>query len=166
MTGLDVRLHEIIEIAALVVRQSDLAITNSYYTKVHPQHIETAVPESLEIVGYSPQAWTDAIPLHQALTELSRLAPDCILAGFSIQNEWNFLLSALEKEHLPNFFNHNLIEVWTLVFIKYFRDPQVTNIGLTNVCRLLNIPLERHKPDSDIRATYEIFKHLTSQNPA
>jgi len=166
MTGLDVNRHEIVEIAALVVRQPDLAVTNSYYTKVQPQHIETAVPESLELIDFTPQNWQAAIPLRRALVELSSLAPDCVLAGFGIQNEWNFLIYALDQEKLPYFFNHNLIEVWTLAFSKYFRDPQVSNIGLTNLCRMLNIPLERHKPDSDIRATYEIFKRLVNQNPA
>jgi|SRR3989344_737170 len=167
MTGLDVNQHEIVEIAALVVTQPDLAIINNYYTKVQPQHIQTADPDSLEVIGYTASSWQDAIPLRQALLELSQLAPECILAGFAIQNEWNFLLAALGREGLPHFFNHNLLEIWTLAFTKFYRDPQVTNIGLTNLSRLFNIPLERHKPDSDIRATYEIFKHLVGhQNPA
>jgi len=165
MTGLEPQLHEIIEVAALLVDSADFSITSSYYTKVKPTHIDTADPEALKIIDYSPQNWQDALPLRQALLDLSALAPDCILAGFGIQNEWNFLLAALEREHLPYFFNHNLLEVWTLAYVHFIHNSEVSHIGLSNVCRLLDIPLQRHRPDSDIRATYEAFKYLI-QNPA
>ena len=90
MTGLDVAHHEIIEIAALITRPPKFDIINSFYAKVLPTHIETADSQALEITGYNPKLWQDAIPLRQALEELSTFAPDCILAGWSVQNEWKF----------------------------------------------------------------------------
>ena len=160
MTGLDVTRHEIIEIAALLTRPPKFDIESSYYTKVLPIHIETANSQALEITGYDPRLWQDAIPSHQALLELSRFAPNCILAGWSVQNEWNFLIHALEAENLPYFFDDKMIEVWSLAYAKFYNSSQPERLNLANVCKLLNIPVDRHKPDSDIRATYKIFKHL------
>ena len=164
MTGLDVSSHEIIEVAALKVTQPDFNIENSYYTKVVPTHIETADPQSLKVVNYTPASWLEAIPLRQVLQELVQFAPDCILAGWAVQNEWDFLNVALEKENLPYFYNHRLLEVSTLAYARFYKDPLVKYLSLNNVAKTLGIHLEAHRPDSDIRATYEIFKKLIVKN--
>ncbi len=158
MSGLDVDSHEILEVAALLVDPHSFEIKSSYYSKVIPKHIHTADPQALEVIGYDPKNQHDAIPLRQMLTELSALAPDCILAGWSIQNEWDFLLAALKKENLPYFFYNYLLEVSTLVYLKH--RHQLPSLGMSAVSRYFKIPLDQHKPDSDIRATYEIFKKL------
>jgi DNA polymerase III epsilon subunit-like protein len=160
MTGLDVQTHEIVEIAALRVNQSSLEVENSYYTKVIPLHPENFHPTAKKIINYSPLAWAEAIPLHQALVELSDFAPDCILAGWSVQNEWDFLIAALQKEKLQIFFDYHLLEVWTLAFVRFYQQTNLPKLDLEQVCQLLTIPVQLHKPDSDIRATYEIFKKL------
>lgn len=160
MTGLDVKQHEIIEVGALLVRQPDFSILNSYYTKIIPNHIETADPKSLRVVNYSPRTWTEAIPLEQALAELSEFAPNCILAGWAVQNEWDFLNHALEEYSLPYFYTHRLIEVFTLAYTHFYRDTTMKYLNLTSVSKALNIHIDQHKPDSDIRATYEIFRRL------
>ncbi len=160
-TGLDPALHEITEIAALVVNQPRFEITNSYYTKVIPTHPQSADPKALKVSAYRSQDWQDAIPLRQALIELSHLAPDCLLAGWAVQNEWDFLNAALTREKLPYFYHHHLLEISTLAFAKLYSDSGVKYLNLPRVCRHLGINLIRHKPDSDIRATYEIFKRLS-----
>lgn len=162
MTGLDADCHEIIEVAALSVSQPDLQIANSYYTKIIPTHIHTADPKSLKVAGFDPKTWDTAIPLRQMLTELSEFAPNCLLAGWSVQNEWDFLVAALKAENLPYFFTNYLIEVWTLAYAKFYQDPEVKKISLASVAKKLGIYLDQHKPDSDIRATYQIFKKLIS----
>lgn len=160
MTGLDVRRHEIIEVAALRVSQPDFNIENSYYTKVIPVHIETADPKSLRVVNYSPAGWKEAVSLPVVLTELARFAPDGILAGWAVQNEWDFLNAALEKEGMPYFYSHRLLEVSTLAYARFYNDPSVKYLSLSNIARVLGIHIETHRPDSDIRATYEIFRRL------
>ena len=170
MTGLDVDKHEIVEIGALLVRQPDFAIINSYYTKVLPVHVETADPKALRLINYSPKNWVDAISLKQALEELSRFAPNCTLAGWCVQNEWDFLNFALNQESLPYFYSHHLIEVFTLAYAHFYQDPNLKFINLSWVARRLGIHIDQHKPDSDIRATYEIFLRLlpssSPKNPA
>lgn len=160
-TGLDPRRHEIIEVAALLVSQPDFKITNSYYTKVSPSHIETADPRSLVVANYSPSTWKDAISLRTMLQELAQLAPNAILAGWAVQNEWDFLNAALESEGLPYFQTHRLLEVYTLAFVKLYQESRVVHLNLPSAARTLGIYLDQHKPDSDIRATYEIFKKLS-----
>lgn len=159
MTGLHPQKHEIIEVAALRVHQPDFEIVNSYYTKVIPTHIQTADPTALEVVGYKEKDWSDAIPLRQMLQDLSRFAPDSTLVGWGVHSEWDFLIPALESENIPYFFT-GLIEVSSIAFYKLYDQTRLQRLGLSKVCKYLNIPLEHHRPDSDIRATYAIFKHL------
>ena len=161
MTGLDPRRHEIIEAAALLVNPPHFQIENSYYAKVAPSHIDTADTKSLQIANYSPQTWKDAISLSQMLKELSGMAPDCILAGWNVEIEWDFLLAALEAEELPVFFDQKLLEVWSFAYVKYYNRTDIAKLKLASVSRDLGISIDNHKPDSDIRATYEIFKKLS-----
>lgn len=160
MTGLDAEKHEIIEVAALRVRQPDFVVENSYYTKVTPTHIETADPKALRLLRYSDESWKEGIPLKQVLQELSDFAPGCMLAGWSVQNEWDFLNAALKQHGLPYFYTHHLIEVFSLAYSKFYSRTDIPFLNLPNVARALNIYLDQHKPDSDVRATYEIFKAL------
>jgi DNA polymerase III alpha subunit (gram-positive type) len=149
-----------VEIAALKVTQPDFKIENSYYAKIQAVHPETGDPKSLKVINYSKKDWIDAIPLRQALTELSEFAPNCFLAGWCVQNEWDFLNHALEKEKIPYFYKHQLIEVFSLAYARFYRDPEMKYLNLPAVAKKLGIHIEQHKPDSDIRATYEIFKKL------
>jgi DNA polymerase III epsilon subunit-like protein len=160
MTGLDVEKHEIVEIAALLVHQPDFKVINSFYTKVKPVHPETGDPKSLKVISFNSKNWHDAIPLRQALQELAEFAPKCFLAGWCVQNEWDFLNYALQKEGIPYFYEHRLIEVFSLAYARYYQDPDMKFISLPSVARRLGIYIDQHKPDSDIRATYEIFKKL------
>jgi DNA polymerase III epsilon subunit-like protein len=161
LTGLDPRCHEIIEVAALLVKQPDFSISNSYYAKVIPRHIETGDPRSLAIANYSPSTWVDAIPLHDMLKDLADLAPHAILAGWSIQNEWDFLNAAQESVGVPYFHTHRLLEVYTLAFVKLYHDQSIVHLNLSTAAKALGVYLDQHKPDSDVRATYEIFKKLS-----
>lgn len=161
MTGLDVSRHEIVEIAALLVPQPDFSIANSYYAKIRPEHIETADLKAMKKNSYDPKSWSDAISLRQALLDLSQMAPDCLLAGWAVQNEWDFLNAALARENLPYFYHHHLIEVSTLAFVRLYPESDVKFLNLNRVCKKLGIYLDHHKPDSDIRTTYEIFKKLS-----
>ncbi|MEK9200972.1 MAG: 3'-5' exonuclease [Patescibacteria group bacterium] len=163
VTGLDRHQHEIVEIAALRVDQPDFTVTNSFYTKVIPEHIETADPKALSIINYSKEAWVDAIPLQQAIEELAAFAPDSILAGWSVQTEWDFLCEACLQLQIPYFFTHRLLEVYTLAFVHFYKETDMKYINLSKVSKALGIPLDQHKPDSDVRATYEIFKKLFAQ---
>jgi DNA polymerase III epsilon subunit-like protein len=164
LTGLDVQRHEIIEVAGLLVSPDNLEISNSYYAKVKPTHIETADPASLRVSGYSKSTWSDAIDLRTCLVELSEFAPNCILAGWAVHTEWDFLNWALESENLPYFYHHHLLEVWTIAYVKFYQDPTMSLLGLSKVAQKLGINLELHRPDSDIRATYQIFKRLVSNS--
>lgn len=160
LSGLDPSRHEIIEIACLKVNQPNFEIENSYYTKVIPQHIETADRRSLSVTDYSLSAWKGAIPLSKALQELSRFAPGCILAGWVVQTEWEFLNIALKEFSIPVFYDHRLLEVSTLAFFRLYSQNNLKFLSLSHTARLLGISLENHRPDSDIRATYDIFRQL------
>lgn len=162
LTGLNPKIHEITEIAALLVSQPDLKIQNSFYTKVLPVHSETGDKDSLKVSGYTPSEWSEAIPLRQALVELSSFAPNCMLAGWVVQTEWDFLNAALEQEQLPYFYDHRVIEVYTLAYRHFLHNMDIKHLNLSTASRALGIYLDNHKPDSDIRATYEIFRKLIS----
>ena len=162
LTGLDSRIHEIIEVAALLVDPLSHAVLNSYYTKVKPDSIGLANPDSLKIANYSPSEWQEAISLREMLIDLQNLSEQVILAGWSVNTEYEFLCRALEKEKLPYFFDNYLLEVWSLAYVKTLNNSEVPKTNLANLCKYFNIPIQRHRPDSDIRATFEIFRRLVA----
>ena len=75
MTGLDVSRHEIVEVAALLTAPPDFTVINSYYIKVNPVHLQTANSQALEIIGYDPKVWQDAVSFTSNASGIIRFCP-------------------------------------------------------------------------------------------
>jgi len=66
-TGLDPAKHEVIEFAGIKIDPVTLEVIDTLTFKVKPLHIETAQSKALEVNGYTPEAWAEAIdPLDAA----------------------------------------------------------------------------------------------------
>ena len=69
-TGLNVFIHEIIEIGCVLVNSS-LKIIDEFEIKVKPQNIQNADNISLKINHYKDKDWKDALTLTEAMKILS-----------------------------------------------------------------------------------------------
>jgi hypothetical protein len=52
------------------------------------------------------------------------------------------------------------LEIYTLAFVHLYKETGIAYLNLATAAKHFGISLERHRPDSDIRATYEIFKKI------
>lgn len=160
-TGLDSMQHEIIEIACLVVDPQTLEIQKEYYTKVQPEHLETADPKSLEYNKFSPEAWKEAKPLRQMLEELNNLVPGGEFIGYNVSFDRPFIENAIRKHRMMLNFNHHWIDVMSLVYLESFFNKKLERLRLTHVCEVLGIPLkEAHTAMGDTRATLAVYCYL------
>src|SRR3989338_6539094 len=82
-SGMDLD-KEVIEIGCLVVDQKNWQIKKEWYTKIKPEHIEKAEPNSLDMVGYSKRDWEGAISLKEAMLKFNKLARGGVLIGYNV----------------------------------------------------------------------------------
>jgi len=93
-TGLDPRKHEIISICIIIDTPSR---TEVYNQKILPEHIDTADPLALDINGYSPELWHDAIPLEVAIGDIYKRIRKGIFIGWNPKFDMSFILAALAR---------------------------------------------------------------------
>ena len=109
MTGLSTKQHEIIEIGA-VLTTPDLEIINELNVKVAPKHIETATPRALEVNGYTPEDWIDAISLEEALEIFSDTAIDATFIAHNAPFDLRFIDKAFEDTRILNLMSTHRID--------------------------------------------------------
>lgn len=161
MTGLDPKMHKIIEIACLVVDPQTLRVKREYYAKVQPQHLETADPKALEMAGFSEEDWKEAKPIREVLEAINELAPGGIFAGWNIASDMSFLESAARKEGILLKYDYHRLDIASVVYDRLFGDKKLKEIKLTATCEVLKIPRgKKHTAMADVKATLEVYKAL------
>jgi DNA polymerase-3 subunit epsilon len=96
-TGLDASIHEILDMAVLIVDQKTLKITDRYSSRIKPRHIKRAARRALEVVGYSPRLWQTAVGLETALHIINEKAKGAILCSTNIYLARSFLDAAFKR---------------------------------------------------------------------
>lgn len=170
-TGLNCGQHEITEIGAVLVSQTDWQVVKTYEAKVLPTHLETATPEALQIGHFDLKVWqAEGRPLRQALEELSELGQGAVLSGFNVTFDWAFLQVSLNEVGLPDPFYYHRHDVMSAAFNMLYDRSEFSKFSLSECCRFFGVTNRRaHSALSDAQATYEVFmglmKLLESQKP-
>lgn len=178
-TGLDPARHEIIEIAALVVRPplspagagpgrdggdgDNFVVVDSWSAKVMPEHLETADPESLPIAGWEPEAWRGAISQAEAIREYAERARGGILVAYNVTFDWTFLEATARRCGVALALDYHRLDALSMAYLALFRHPNFSGLSLSKVASLLNVSLDRslrHSALEDARAMYEIFRKI------
>ncbi|OGM18102.1 hypothetical protein A2685_02940 [Candidatus Woesebacteria bacterium RIFCSPHIGHO2_01_FULL_37_10] len=162
MTGSDPAIHEIIEVGWLVVDGRSYKILSEYEAKVRPEHLYTADKEGLRVAGYSENKWKKPKDLKFILNKLAKVAPNAMLAGWSVFADWQFLERGFEKFKIKPKFNYRLLVVDSVAYAKLYKEKKLTNFSMrTGVAKLLNIPYSvEHGALKDAKLSYEVFKKL------
>lgn len=163
MSGPDPQVHEILDIGAVRVSlEEGLPEEASFGTRVRPKHIGTANQASLRVVGYSPKAWRDAVPLEEAIAELVEFAAGTVLAGWGIRLDLAFLCEALERTGYEWPFAEVVLDVQP-VAQALLRDGTVDSWNLGHVADRLGIGrLGEHGALADAYAAYDVLAKLVS----
>ncbi|MFH0937136.1 MAG: 3'-5' exonuclease [Candidatus Daviesbacteria bacterium] len=161
-TGLQIQKQEILEIGALKVEpKKPFKILKEINIKVKPKNIQNADKTALKIVGYSEEAWKNALDLDKALDQLDEFAQDGILVGYNVSFDWAMLDKAyFSLDRFDPFYYHRL-DVMPMTYLKLFSCQKIKRFSLGEICKFFKIEREnQHQALDDARSTYLVFKHL------
>jgi oligoribonuclease (3'-5' exoribonuclease) len=115
--GLDPELHDITEIA-IILTDYRLVELGAREWKVQAR-ADRITKEAAEISGYTPEAWTDALPLRRVLGEIGEMLPrghTVVPAGQNVRMDVQFLERAYRSCSLPFPFDYHVIDLATLFY--------------------------------------------------
>lgn len=140
-TGLNFRIHEILEIGLVLVRPDTLDIVDTFEIKVKPEHIETASQKALEVNGYKPEDWANAISLKEAMEKYAEKTRDAVFAAHNVTFDWGFMDEAFKKTVVKDLMDYHRIDTWTAAHEK-LRQAGLDKFSLQDLCLYLGIPPE------------------------
>lgn len=149
-TGLDSAVHEIIELAVLVVDQSSFKVRDQYHTRVRPSHIKTAAARALEVAGYSPVAWRASVDIETAVTTYSRKTAGAIFVSYNMFLAYSFLDAGFKAAGVEDTTDYHRLDIFSLAWSRLGPGPA----NLDSICRRLGIvpePLPRRAMDGALK---------------
>jgi len=160
-TGLDPTRHEIIEIGVVVADPRTLETRGTFDVQVQPSRIEDADPRALEVNGWSPEAWRDAVPLDVALARVEPLLEGALLAGHNVGFDRAFLDAAWRRLGVtPAEMDHHALDTATLAW-PLLAAGLVESLSLAPVCEHLGIDLvQPHRALADAYRSLEVARRL------
>jgi DNA polymerase III epsilon subunit-like protein len=165
--GLDPELHDITELAVIVTdyRLAELA-SGEWKIRGDPKRI---TPEAAAISGWSAEAWADAAPLRQVLSELVELLParkTVVPAGQNVRMDVQFLERAFKRCEIPYPFDYHVIDLATLFYAwSLVIGEPVATLSLRQAATtagLVEGPIP-HRAMADARLTLESFRHYVGR---
>jgi len=165
--GLDPELHDITEIA-VVVTDYRLAEVACGEWRVHARP-ERITPEAAALSGYGPERWADAVPLRQALGDLTALLPTGTLvvpAGQNVRMDVAFLERGFGRCALPYPFDYHVIDLATLFYAwsLVVGEPVVAlSLRQAAITAGLIEGAVPHRAMADTRLTLETFRYYVGR---
>jgi DNA polymerase III subunit epsilon len=115
-SGLNPNLHEIIEIGAIKVSQPDLRVLGWMNVKVQMDHPEFADKKALEVNGYTPEAWVDAISQQDAMQQYAAFADGCVFAAYNVTFDWGFIDATMMRQAVKNSISYHRLDLLSLAY--------------------------------------------------
>ncbi|MGI5865793.1 MAG: exonuclease domain-containing protein [Myxococcales bacterium] len=163
-TGLDPSRHDILEIAVLRVDARSLEVLAQHDTLVAPERLEDVQPEALSVCGFSKAAWTNAVPLREALLAIAPLLEGALVAGHNVGFDWAFLQAGFARAGLtlPRVDYHRLDTAslaWPLV-----TSGELSSLSLDGLATLFGLERPRpHRALADARCALEVARRLAER---
>ena len=111
-TGLDPNVHEIIEIAIVIITPSKGKLI--YEFKIKPQRLIMANQKALEINGYNDLAWQDTKPFKHHAEYIAHLLSDGIIIGHNVDFDYQFIKAELRRANCKTRISYKRIDTQML----------------------------------------------------
>lgn len=160
-TGLDPEIHEIIEVAAIQVDAESLIELDVLHLRVKPERIGDANVHALVMNGFDMEVWEDALPLADALKQLSPVLEGAILAGHNVAFDRDFLDAAYASSGVPRpKMDHHTLDTASLAWSLY-TDGVIKSLSLASVCEALGVDGGTpHRALHDVRRPLAVARKL------
>jgi DNA polymerase-3 subunit epsilon len=134
-TGLDASVHDIIELAVLVVDQRTLRPKAEYEAKVRPQRIRTGNRRALEVAGYTPRAWSQAVSLEDALEGYAKKTQNAVFCSYNVFLAYSFLDAGFKATGVEDPTDYHRLDLFSLAWSRLGAGPS----NFDTICRRLGI---------------------------
>lgn len=169
-TGFKAGHNDAIQVAAVLLRGSDLAEIGSFCSLMRPERPENASPEALAIHGYTLEHLATCPPPRDvyrsfyALAMLASTPPQ--LAGHNVDFDMTFLRDA-EQAHGFTLRAAPIRPLDTCVSSRIHLEARdrTPDAKLGTVAAAYGIEFQAHDALSDVRATAAILRYLRDENP-
>lgn len=160
-TGLDPKVHEIIEIGCIVFDSETFEVESTLDVKVKPLFPEIGDPKAYEVNGYNKNDWKGAISLKKALKQLAKITKDTTFCAHNMIFDWSFLQEACEEHDIELPFSHRKLDLYTMAWTSLCYSG-LQKFNLKSICEYLNIQPEPdiHRAINGAWCEYEVFKRL------
>lgn len=159
-TGLDPKVHEIIEIGVVICDDQTLEIYDTFNFKIKPLHPELGHPKAYECNGYNAKDWEDGMTQHAAMQMYSEATKGCAFCAQCICFDFPFIDALSKETNIPLQLNRHKIDIPSLSWFMLGR--QTNKFGLKSVCETLGIEPEAtiHRGINGAMKAYEVLKEL------
>ena len=168
-TGLDSKLHDIVEIAVLV--EIDYEIVEEKCWTVQPFSYSNVSPDALRLTGKTVELLKTYPDPHQVYVEfIEFLSKYCsrydrsdkfAIAGYNVAFDTRFLREWFLKNgdsYYNSWFSNRDIDVMSLVyFLRYKGQLTLPNYKLATVALSYNLDIQAHSSLSDVKAVRELL---------
>ena len=157
-TGLDATVHEIIDLAVLIVDPHGLKVLDRYHARIKPQRIRTAAKRALDVAGYTERAWRTAVPLETAMAVYSEKAANAVFCSYNVYLTYSFMDAAFKEAGVEDPTDYHRLDLFTLAWSRLALAAPT----LDSICKRLDIvpePLPRRAMDGALKQL-EVLKAL------
>ena len=165
--GLDPELHDITEVAVIVTdyRLAELG-RQEWKIRARPERM---TEEAKAISGYTDEAWAQALPIRQVLSELAELLPrgkTVVPAGQNVRMDAQFLERGYKSCGIPYPFDYHVVDLATLFYVwSLVIGEPVSALSLRQAAvtaGLIDGPIP-HRAMADTKLTLDAFRHYVGR---
>ncbi len=134
-SGLDASVHEILDLAVLIVDQSTLKPIDEYHARIRPRNVATAARRALEVIGYTSRGWADAVDLETALTVYSQKAANAVFCSYNMYLAYSFLDAGFKATGVEDPTDYHRLDLFSLAWSRL----GMGSMNLDTICKRLDI---------------------------
>lgn len=167
-TGTDPELHEIIELAVIIVKQTPregrgpkIEVIEECEWKIKMQRPEKAEEQALRVNGYNEVDWMFALDRKKAMEEFAKKTQSCSFVSHNLVFDYAFIQKAFEETQVENRMHYAKLDTISMAFARLYDAPQADKFSLRALCELLKVENSKaHTALADTRALVEVYRKM------
>lgn len=164
-TGLDVKKHEVIEVAWIHTGPDPRDIKEKYLARMMPLDLAAADPDALRINGFDEVKWkTGPLSTQGEVAErFHKLSQKKVLVGQNVGFDEAFMTKLLASNGLVPAWHYQKVDTIALAWPLYTLGD-LGGVSLDKLCTFLGIKQERkHSADADVESCYRVYLALMAR---
>lgn len=169
-SGFDVKNHDLLQIAAVLLDRKTLKEKKSFNSYIKPVHWKSRDKASMAVNKITPEKLKNAPSLKSVLTKFNKTFGHNVIQAFYVgYNDKRFLMHAYSQSGIKWQFDYHYFDLWALCYaylakknlLKSKKD--FAGFGLEYLIKILKIdinPNEMHDALVDCRLEAEVFRKI------